>query len=122
MENPHLVDWYFSHRLTEFLRVFFDGILECDWRWHRFEWQSRTSIHAHGAARLLNDPGLINLTALVYKGRQAEKKIQTLLDSDENFKKLSYDIELGRKSGNIFIFSFSFLLLLVIIIIRTNYN
>ena len=37
-------------------------ILARNWRWHRFEWQSRTSIHAHGAARFSNDPGLIELT------------------------------------------------------------
>ena len=50
LNNPHLVDWYFSYRLDEFLKVVFDGIMQCEWRWHRFEWQSRSSIHAHGAA------------------------------------------------------------------------
>ena len=64
--NPHLVDWYFSHRLNNFLECVFDKILDCEWRWHRFEWQSRTAIHAHGAARFRNDPGLIELTKRVY--------------------------------------------------------
>ena len=35
LDNPHLVDWYFSYRLNEFLKVMFDSILECVWRWHR---------------------------------------------------------------------------------------
>ncbi len=32
LQNPHIVDWYISHRLNEFLKVVFDGILECEWR------------------------------------------------------------------------------------------
>ena len=73
--NPHLVDWYFSHRLESFLETFFDKIIGCDWRWHRFEWQARTSIHAHGAARFSNDPGLIDLTKKVYLGHIYSKKL-----------------------------------------------
>lgn len=42
LQNQHLVDWYFSYRLNKFLEVFFDDILECEWRWHRYEWQKRT--------------------------------------------------------------------------------
>ena len=66
INNPHLVDWYFSFRLNKFLETVFDTIIGCEWRWHRYEWQSRTSIHAHGAARFKNDPGLIELTKEVY--------------------------------------------------------
>lgn len=62
--------------MTAFLEAFFDDILDCEWRWHRFEWQSRSAIHAHGCARFKNDPGLINLTTLVYKGRQAKTKLE----------------------------------------------
>ena len=39
LKNPHLVDWYFSFRLNKFLEVVFDGILDTEWRWHRYEWQ-----------------------------------------------------------------------------------
>jgi hypothetical protein len=70
LNNQHLVDWYFSTRLNKFLEVVFDDILECDWRWHRYEWQQRTSIHAHGCARLKNDPDIINLTSIVYEGKK----------------------------------------------------
>ena len=37
INNPHLVDWYFGYRLNKFLEIVFDGILEREWRWHRFE-------------------------------------------------------------------------------------
>ena len=62
-------------RLEQFLKSFFDGILDCDWRWHRFEWQSRCSIHGHGTARFKNDPGLCELTIKVYAGREQQKKM-----------------------------------------------
>ncbi len=100
LNNPHLVDWYFGLRLNKFAQYFFDDILDVEWRWHRFEWQSRSSIHAHGCARLKNDPGLIKLTALVYIGRKAAEKICNTenLTSDEK-NKLEKDILLGQESG-----------------------
>ena len=91
INNPHLVDWYFGYRLNKFLEIVFDGILECEWRWHRFEWQSRTAIHAHGAARFKNDPELIDLTANVYKSRLALKNSIGKVFNDQN------DIEIFNK-------------------------
>jgi hypothetical protein len=89
--NPHLVDWYFSYRLNAFLECVFDNILDCEWRWHRFEWQSRTAIHAHGAARFSNDPGLIELTKVVYNSRlhirRAVGKVFTNIEEIEQFEK-----------------------------------
>lgn len=38
VNNPHIVDFYFSYRLNEFLKVVFDNILECEWRWHRYNY------------------------------------------------------------------------------------
>jgi hypothetical protein len=35
LDNPHLVDWFFSYKLNEFLKTVFDDVLECEWRWHR---------------------------------------------------------------------------------------
>ena len=76
IDNPHIVDWYFSYRLNQFLKFFFDDILDCEWRWHRYECQSRTTIHAHGKARLKNDPGLIKLAAKVNIGRLSTNKLE----------------------------------------------
>ncbi len=36
LKNPHLVDWYFSWRLNEFLKSFLDEALESNWRYHRY--------------------------------------------------------------------------------------
>ncbi len=86
LDNPHLVDWYFSYRLDQFLKVIFDGVLKCVWRWHRFEWQSRSSIHAHGAAKFANDPGLISLTAKSYAGLKAQEQLLNKHNSESKKK------------------------------------
>jgi len=103
LNNPHLVDWYFSYRLDEFLKVVFDGILQCEWRWHRFEWQSRSSIHAHGAAKLSNDPGLIKLTNNVYIGREALKKKYLPETTHQEQNELQKLIDVGIESESIVI-------------------
>lgn len=37
LQNPHIVDWYFSWRINQFLAHFFDDCLQSEWRWHRYE-------------------------------------------------------------------------------------
>ncbi len=74
LKNPHLADWFFSERLGSFIKHFFKGTLDYEWVWHRYEWQSRTAIHAHGVKRLKYDPGISDLFLIVYKDRLAEKK------------------------------------------------
>lgn len=54
--------------------------MDRDWIWHRYEWQSRSAIHAHGVVKLKNDPGIAKLVARVYAGRNLEAKLK-----DENF-------------------------------------
>ncbi|RNA42068.1 ATP-dependent DNA helicase pif1 [Brachionus plicatilis] len=103
LNNPHLVDWYFTFRLNEFLKVVFDGILDCEWRWHRYEWQSRSTIHAHGAAKFKNDPGLRDLTTKVYQGRMAEKQILTDDISPASKNGVNELIYIGKKSEKILI-------------------
>jgi hypothetical protein len=98
LENPHLVDWFFGHKLNEFLKVVFDEILQCEWRWHRYEWQSRSSIHAHGAVRFKNAPDLCKLTMLVYQGRMAEEKIKQPSSNFECFVNLKEQIVKGQEA------------------------
>ncbi|CAF0924282.1 unnamed protein product [Brachionus calyciflorus] len=104
LDNPHLVDWFFSYRLNEFLKVVFDDILDCERRWHRFEWQSRSAIHVHGAVKLKNDPDLVKLTTQVYIGRLAEKKLENkMYDTEEIYNQLVDDIEKSKESEYIII-------------------
>ncbi|CAF1045089.1 unnamed protein product [Brachionus calyciflorus] len=103
MNNPHLVDWFFSYRLNEFLKVVFDDILDCEWRWHRYEWQSRSSIHAHGAVKFKNDPDLVKLTTEVYISRLAEKKLENGDYNSETKQHLENEVKKGKESEEIII-------------------
>ncbi len=58
IDNPHLTDWFFMQRLEEFNRHWLNSVMDAEWFWYRFEYQARGSIHAHGCAKLKNDPDI----------------------------------------------------------------
>ena len=68
IDNPHLTDSYIVSRLDEFSNLWLDRVLQTEWKWHRFEWQARGITHAHGRAKLRNDPGVCNLVNTAVQG------------------------------------------------------
>ena len=75
---PHLTDWYFTSNVQHWLY----DTLDSAWHWYRLEYQARGSTHAHGCAKLKNDPGIC---ALVHKAASAWLVMQdqgNLTDSD----------------------------------------
>lgn len=58
INNPHIVDWFFTECLKKFIKHWLYDSLDAKWHWYRFEYQSRGSIHCRGVAKLNNDPGL----------------------------------------------------------------
>ena len=97
INNPHIVDWYFSQRLESFIKHWLYDTLDAKWHWFRFEYQGRGSIHCNGTAKLNNDPGLCQLTELALKGYLAEKykHEHDVVDTT----KLDQDIEAGNKAA-----------------------
>lgn len=77
IDQPHLTDWYFTSKLSDFLQCWLYDTLDTEWHWYRLEYQSRGSTHAHGCAKLKNDTGIC---ALVQKAAAAWLIIQ----DDEN--------------------------------------
>ena len=73
INNPHLVDWFFSQRLDNFVKHWLYETMDAEWHWYRFEYQHRGSIHCHGTAKLKNDPGLCELTEIALKGFLAQR-------------------------------------------------
>ena len=57
----------FTQRLDDFIRHWLHGVLDRDWHWFRFEYQARGSIHAHGCAKLKNDPDIPTLISCAAK-------------------------------------------------------
>ena len=52
INNPHIVDWFFTQRLEHFIKYWLYDTLDAKWHWYRFEYQGRGSIHCHGTAKL----------------------------------------------------------------------
>ena len=61
IKNPHVTDWFFHSKLKDFVNFWLSKTLDADWYWYRYEYQARGSTHAHGCAKLKNDPGLCKL-------------------------------------------------------------
>ena len=61
VDNPAIADWFFYHRVQQFVNAFYVGILGAVDYWLRFEWQHRGSPHVHGLAWLPNAPDVEQL-------------------------------------------------------------
>ena len=98
INNPHVVDWFFSQRLESFVKHWLYDTLGAKWHWFRYEYQGRGSIHCHGTAKLSNDPGLCQLTQTALKGFLAQK----FKDENDcsNSIELDQDIEAGQKAAD----------------------
>ena len=96
INNPHIVDWFFTQRLESFIKHWLYKTLDTKWHWYRFEYQARGSIHCHGATKVSNDPGLCDLTKTALKGFLAQKYKDE--HQDENTSELDYDIIAGQKA------------------------
>ena len=98
INNPHLVDWFFTQRLESFVKHWLYNTLGAKWHWFRYEYQGRGSIHCHGTAKLNNDPGLCQLTQTALKGFLAQQF------KDENDcpdpTELDQDIEAGQNASD----------------------
>ena len=98
INNPHVVDWFFTQRLESFVKHWLYETLGAKWHWFRYEYQSRGSIHCHGTAKLNNDPGLCQLTQTALKGFLAQKFKDENDCSDTT--ELDQDIEAGQKAAD----------------------
>lgn len=52
LNNPHIVDWFFTKRLQSFIKHWLYETLDAKWHWFRYEYQGRGSIHCHGTANM----------------------------------------------------------------------
>ncbi len=98
INNPHIVDWFFTQRMESFVKHWLYGTLGAKWHWFRYEYQGRGSIHCHGTAKLNNDPGLCQLTQTALKGFFAQK-FKDENDCPHDTTELDNDIEAGKKAA-----------------------
>ena len=90
IDNPHITDAFFVPQLDKFCSHWLDRVLNAKWKWLRFEWQARCSIHAHECARLSNDPGLCSLVKTAAQGWKLEQ-ILRCHEQHPSFHQMSND-------------------------------
>jgi hypothetical protein len=61
IDHPHITDWFFTTKLSDFVQHWLYESLDAQWHWYRLEYQARGSTHAHGCVKLKNDPGICTL-------------------------------------------------------------
>ena len=84
INNPHITDWYFTKRLSDLIKHCLYDQKDAEWHWYRFEYQSRGSTHAHGCAKLKNDPGLCELMKKnTYAWKLREKLLTELTPAEQ---------------------------------------
>ena len=76
-----------------------DHVLGTEWKWLRYEWQARGSIHAHGCAKLTNDPGLCNLVKVAAFGWKLQQ-ILCLHEEHPSHQELADDYRIHIDEGN----------------------
>ena len=59
INNPHLLDWFFTLRVEKFVK---------HWLYEQMGAVMRGIIHCHGLAKLKSDPGLCSLGQVALKG------------------------------------------------------
>ena len=101
IDNPHITDAFFVSRLDEFCSHWLDGVMSAEWKWLRFEWQARGSIHAHGCAKVSNDPDLCSLVKTAAQGWKLEQ-ILRCREQHPSYHQMSNDfipqIEAGHQA------------------------
>ena len=76
INHPHIADWYFTVKLSDFIEQWLYEALGAEWHWYRFEYQARGSTHAHGCAKLKNDPGICSLVQKAALGWLVEQELE----------------------------------------------
>ena len=90
IDNPHLVDWFFTKRLENFLKHWLYNSLDAAWHWYRYEYQARRgSIHSHGVAKLKNDPNLCYLAEKESEENPLQQNNDQLLNKIQKGKEAS---------------------------------
>ena len=96
IEHPHITDSYFITILEEFNKHWLHHVMDAEWKCLCYEWQGRGSIHAHGCAKLKNDPGLCDLVKTAALGW----KLQKILEQDEpNYEEMGHDFTPAIEAG-----------------------
>lgn len=78
INHPHIADWFFTVKLSDFIEQWLYQALGAEWHWYRFEYQARGSTHAYGCAKLKNDPGICSLVRKAASAWLIQEELQRI--------------------------------------------
>ena len=97
INNPHLLDWFFTVRVEKFVKHWLYEKMGAEWHWYRFELAVHVrSIHCRGLAKLKSDPGLCSLGQFALKGYYAQQQLASNTFDLENYSDLERDVCEGK--------------------------
>ena len=102
IDNPHITDWFFTTKLSDFVQHWLYESLDAEWHWYRLEYQARGSTHAHGCVKLKKrSRNMHPCNKLQQLGYYPRMTIQNMLGTLILFKKLKlqrllyYNMQIG---------------------------
>ena len=99
INNPHLLDWFFTERTEQFVNYWLKKTLGATWYWFRYEYSvQRGSIHCHGVAKLKSDPNLCNLSQIALQGYLAAQSLAKDQLSHEMLLQKQQEVKEGREA------------------------
>ena len=102
INNPRLLDWFFTERTEQFVKHWLKNTLGVTWHWFRYEFSvQRGSIHCHGVAKLESDPGLCELSQTALKGHIANQSVNDGNLSPELLLEKIEEINKGKEAETI---------------------
>ena len=102
INNPRLLDWFFTERTEQFVKHWLKNTLGVTWHWFRYEFSvQRGSIHCHGVAKLESDPGLCELSQTALKGHIATQSVNDGNLSPELLSEKIEEINKGKEAETI---------------------
>ena len=87
----HIMDWYSTNRLQDFVEHWLKDSLDDEWQWYQIEYQTRGNTHAHGCAKLKNDPGICNLMQKAAWAWEVKTELSDCVTPTEEQQKILYD-------------------------------
>ena len=99
INNPHITDWYFTSKLSDWVQHWLYKTLDAEWHWYRFEYQARGSTHAHGCAKLKNDPDICGLVKKAAAAWLLENSNDMPIGDDQDIQQILEEGKAAEKTA-----------------------
>ena len=99
INNPHITDWYFTSKLSDWVVHWLYKTLDAEWHWYRFEYQARGSTYAHGCAKLKNDPDICGLVKKAAVAWLLENSNDMPMEDNQDIQQILEERKVAEKTA-----------------------